>query len=145
MAARLDDLKLYIDGRLTEATSGHTFETINPATGQPLATVHSAGAEDVDRAVRSAMSGLATWRAMTGAARGRILRHAANLLRARREELARLEVLDTGKPIAEAIAVDVDSGADCIEYFAGLAAGIQGDHVDLGSAFVYTRREPLGV
>jgi betaine-aldehyde dehydrogenase len=143
--ATLEDVKLYIDGRVAEATSGQSFETINPATGQPLATVHAAGAEDVDRAVQSARTGLADWRAMTGAARGRVLRRAADLLRKRRDELARLEVLDTGKPIAEAMAVDVDSGADCIEYFAGLAPSIQGDHVDLGSAFVYTRREPLGV
>ena len=82
---------------------------------------------------------------MTGAARGRVLRRAADLLRARREELARLEVLDTGKPIAEALAVDVDSGADCLDYFGGLAATLSGEHIDLGHAFVYTRREPLGV
>src|SRR3546814_2340812 len=53
--------------------------------------------------------------------------------------------MDTGKPIAEAIAVDVETGADAIEYFAGLAAGIAGQHFDLVSAFAYTRREPLGV
>ena len=52
---------------------------------------------------------------------------------------------DTGKPIAEAIAVDVLSGADCIEYFAGAAATIHGEHVDLGGSWGYTRREPLGV
>ena len=64
----------------------------------------------------------------------------------RKDELARLEVLDTGKPISEALAVDIDSGADCLDYFAGLAAGIAGEHVDLGGqAFFYTRREPLGV
>src|SRR5690606_33935773 len=57
----------------------------------------------------------------------------------------RLEVLDTGKPIAEALEVDVASGADCIEYFAGAAATLHGDHYDLGSNFAYTRREPLGV
>jgi betaine-aldehyde dehydrogenase len=58
--ATLAGLKLYIDGRLTEATSGNTFETINPATGQALATVQAAGAEDVDRAVQSAQTGLTT-------------------------------------------------------------------------------------
>jgi betaine-aldehyde dehydrogenase len=57
-----------------------------------------------------------------------------------------LECLDTGKPIQETISVDVLSGADCIEYYAGLARTISGEHVDLGSAaFGYTRREPLGV
>ena len=145
MSERLEDLKLHIGGRYVEAASGRTFETVNPATGQILARVHQAGAEDVDRAVRSANSGFADWSRMTGAARGRVLKRAADLLRARREELARLEVLDTGKPIAEAAVVDVDSGADCLEYFGGLAASLAGEHIDLGSAFVYTRREPLGV
>ena len=81
--------------------------------------MQQASADDVDRAVASAGAGFAEWRAMTGAARGRILNDAARLLRARNAELAALEVSDTGKPIAEAIAVDVLSGADCIEYFAG--------------------------
>ena len=64
----------------------------------------------------------------------------------RNEELARLETQDTGKPIQETIAVDVLSGADCIEYFAGIARTIAGEHHDLGpGAFGYTRREPLGV
>jgi betaine-aldehyde dehydrogenase len=82
---------------------------------------------------------------MTGAERGRILMRAVQLLRQRNRELAELEVLDTGKPIQEAEAVDVLSGADCIEYFAGLAAGIAGQHIELRNAFVYTRREPLGI
>ena len=82
---------------------------------------------------------------MSGAERGRILNRAAGLLRDNNEELARLEVLDTGKPIQEAIAVDVLSGADAIEYYAGLAASIHGETFDLGSAWAYTRREPLGV
>ena len=109
---------LYIGGRRVDATSGETFATHNPATGAVLAEVQQASADDVDRAVASAGAGFAEWRAMTGAARGRILNDAARLLRARNAELAALEVSDTGKPIAEAIAVDVLSGADCIEYFA---------------------------
>ena len=142
----LDEHKLHIGGQAVDARSGATFETINPATGQPLARVQIAGAEDVDRAVQAAQDAFGPWSQTTGAARGRILRRAADLLRARRDELARLEVLDTGKPIAEAMVVDIDSGADCIEYFAGQAAGLHGEHIDLGrNAFAYTRREPLGV
>jgi betaine-aldehyde dehydrogenase len=141
-----DQQRLYIGGQAVDARSGETFETINPATGQPLARVQIAGAEDVDRAVGAARDAFGPWSQTTGAARGRILRRAADLLRARREELARLEVQDTGKPIAEAMVVDIDSGADCIEYFAGQAGGLHGEHVDLGrNAFGYTRREPLGV
>jgi betaine-aldehyde dehydrogenase len=82
---------------------------------------------------------------MTGAERGRILNKAVRILRDRNDELARLEVLDTGKPIQEAAAVDVLSGADAIEYFAGLAASLHGHHYDIGTSFAYTRREPLGV
>jgi len=82
---------------------------------------------------------------MTGTERSRILHRAVAILRERNDELARLEVQDTGKPIAEAIGVDVASGADCIEFFAAAAATLHGEYHDLGGAFVYTRREPLGV
>lgn len=100
----------------------------------------------MERAVQAAARALPAWRARTGAERGRVLRAAAEELRRRVESLARLEVLDTGKPIAEALEVDVFSAADCLEFFGGLAAGLRGSHVQLGdSAFGYTRREPLGV
>ena len=143
---QLERQTLFIDGRPAPAGSGERFTSVNPATGQPLCEVEQADAADVDRAVEAAARAFPGWSAMTGAARGRTLRRAAELLRARKDELARLEVLDTGKPIAEAMAVDVDSGADCLEYFAGIAASVAGEHVDLGGqAFFYTRREPLGV
>ncbi len=141
----LSDQLLYIHGSYENAASGEWFPTINPATEEPLANVAHANDEDVDRAVRSARDGFVVWSALTGAERGRILMRAADLLRARNEELARLEVLDTGKPIAEATTVDILSGAECIEYFAGLAASLHGDHYTLGTNFAYTRREPLGV
>jgi betaine-aldehyde dehydrogenase len=83
---------------------------------------------------------------MSGAARGRILHRAAEILRSRNQELAELETRDTGKPIQETSVVDVASGADCFEYFAGVAQSLSGEHLDLGpQAFGYTRREPLGV
>ena len=101
---------------------------------------------EVDAAVVRATAGQKLWAAMTGAQRGRILRRAADILRAHNDELARLETLDTGKPIQETLVVDVISGAECLEYFAGVAATIAGEHIDLGpGAFGYTRREPLGV
>ena len=125
---------------------GPSFENRNPATGEILSRVEAASEALVDRAVQSAADALPAWRARTGAERGRILTAAAAALRARNDELARLEVLDVGKPLAEALAVDVASAADCLEYFGGLAASLHGQHVDLGeSAFGYTRREPLGV
>jgi betaine-aldehyde dehydrogenase len=141
----MDELKLYIHGRLVDATSNETFDNVNPATGEVISKVQVASKADVDRAVESAREGFKAWSRMTGAQRGRVLMNAVRLLRARNGELARLEVLDTGKPIAEAAAVDVASGADAIEYFAGAAPTLHGDHYDLGTAFAYTRREPLGV
>lgn len=64
--------------------------------------------------------------------RARILQKAAQILRQRNDELAHLEVLDTGKPLQEANCVDIASGADVIEYYAGLISGMQGTQQDLG-------------
>lgn len=141
----MDELKLYIHGKLVDATSNETFDNINPASGEVISKVQVASKADVDRAVESARDGFRVWSRMTGAQRGRILMNAVRLLRARNDELARLEVLDTGKPISEAAVVDVASGADAIEYFAGAVPTLHGHHYDLGTAFAYTRREPLGV
>ncbi len=125
--------------------AGEAFQNINPASGAVIGVVRDSTAADVDAAVASAQRGFAVWSAMTGTERGRILHRAASLLRARNDELARLEVQDTGKPLQEALVVDVHSGADCIEYFAGAAATLAGSQYPLKNAFAYTRREPLGV
>lgn len=136
----------FIGGRPVNAVAAATFTSINPATGAVLAEVEVAGETEVDAAVAAAKAAQPAWAARTGAERGRILRQAAALLRERNAELALLETRDTGKPIQETSAVDVLSGADCLDYFAGLAAGLAGEHIDLGpAAFGYTRREPLGV
>ncbi|HZP20641.1 MAG TPA: betaine-aldehyde dehydrogenase [Bauldia sp.] len=135
----------HIGGVYVSSTAG-TFTTINPATGETLAEVEIAGPAEVERAVAAARDGQKRWAAMTGMERGRILHRAADLLRARNAELAELETSDTGKPIQETSVVDIISGADCLDYFAGLAGGLAGEHIDLGaSAMGYTRREPLGV
>src|SRR3984885_12903773 len=126
--------------------AGEKFASINPATGEVLGYVTAAGAAQVDAAVRAAEKAQADWGAMTGTERGRVLRRAADILRSRNQELAELETRDTGKPIQETRVVDVASGADCFEYFAGLVQSLSGEHIDLGSqAFGYPRREPLGV
>lgn len=143
---RFDDQLLYIGGRYVPAASGETFETINPANGEILARVHRAGREDVERAVASAAEGQKTWAALTAMQRSRILRRAVEILRARNDELAALETLDTGKPLSETRAVDIVTGADVLEYYAGLVPAIEGEQIPLReTSFVYTRREPLGV
>lgn len=138
--------QLYIHGQYVNATSGKTFETINPANGEVLATVQIASAEDVQRAVDSAKQGQKVWAAMTAVERARILRRAVDILRERNDELAVLETQDTGKAYAETSTVDIVTGADVLEYYAGLATAIQGEQVPLrDTSFFYTRREPLGV
>ncbi|WP_297196414.1 betaine-aldehyde dehydrogenase [uncultured Pluralibacter sp.] len=143
---RIADQQLYIHGAYVPATSGKTFDTINPATGEVLATLQAAGKDDVERAVASAREGQKVWAAMTAVARSRILRRAVDLLRERNDELARLETLDTGKPFSETSSVDIVTGADVLEYYAGLIPALEGSQIPLReTSFVYTRREPLGV
>jgi betaine-aldehyde dehydrogenase len=156
-------LTAFVDGRLSQSApaqvaapagesagsnpaAGERFASINPATGEILGYVTVAGASQVESAVLAAKRGQAVWAAWTGAERSRVLRRAADILRSRNQELAELESRDTGKPIQETSVVDVVSGADCFEYFAGIAQSLSGEHIDLGrQAFGYTRREPLGV
>jgi betaine-aldehyde dehydrogenase len=142
---QIDDRALFIDGDYTDAASGQTFDDVNPANGRTLCRIALAGAEDVDRAVDAAQRAQRDWANLTGAERGRVLRRAAELLRERSDAIAQLESLDTGRPIQETPAADVESAAACLEFFGGIAAGIQGEYTDLARAFVYTRREPLGV
>ena len=144
--SRMAEQQLYINGGYTYATSGRTFETINPANGEVLATVQAAGREDVDRAVESAKRGQKIWAAMTAMERSRILRRAVDILRERNDELATLETLDTGKAYSETSTVDIVTGADVLEYYAGLIPALEGSQIPLrDTSFVYTRREPLGV
>ena len=144
--ARFGLQKLYIDGGYVDASGNDTFEAINPANGEVLAQVQRATEQDVERAVRSAEKGQKVWAAMTAVERSRILRKAVDILRERNDELAQLETLDTGKPYSETRYVDIVTGADVLEYYAGLAPAIEGEQIPLrDTSFVYTRREPLGV
>ncbi|CAM4159580.1 betaine-aldehyde dehydrogenase [Vreelandella rituensis] len=137
---------LYIDGRRVGASSGETFTVTNPFDGSLLARVQQASQADVDSAVEAAQRGQRGWAAMTGMQRGRIMQRAVALLRERNDELAELETLNTGKPISETASVDIVTGADALEYYAGLAPAIEGSQIPLReSSFVYTRKEPLGV
>ncbi|WP_312059351.1 aldehyde dehydrogenase family protein, partial [Pantoea septica] len=144
--SRFAEQHLYIDGAYVPAAAGDTFDTINPANGEVLAKVHEAGRDDVDRAVAAARKGQKVWAAMTAMQRSRILRRAVDILRERNDELAALETLDTGKPLSETASVDIVTGADVLEYYAGLIPSLEGQQIPLrDTSFVYTRREPLGV
>lgn len=138
--------RLYIHGQYQDASSGKTFDSINPATGEVIATIQQASQADIEAAVKSANAGQKIWAAKTAVERSRILRRAVDILRERNDELAHLETLDTGKAYSETSTVDIVTGADVLEYYAGLATAIQGEQVPLReSSFFYTRREPLGI
>ncbi|MEO4045704.1 betaine-aldehyde dehydrogenase [Pseudomonas sp. CAU 1711] len=135
----------YIHGRPLANASGETFDVINPATGEAVYRVEVADESVLAAALDSAAEGQRQWVALGAMERSRILLRAVALLRARNDELAAIEVRDTGKPWQEAAVVDVQTGADSIEFFAGLAPMIEGNQQDLGGDFYYTRREPLGI
>ncbi|KHN92481.1 betaine-aldehyde dehydrogenase [Pectobacterium actinidiae] len=138
--------QLYINGTYVDSTGDDTFDAVNPANGEIIAQIQSATAADVDRAVNAATAGQKVWAAMTAMERSRILRRAVDILRERNDELALLETHDTGKPLSETRTVDIVTGADVLEYYAGLIPMLEGQQIPLrDTSFVYTRREPLGV
>ena len=136
----------FIDGKYVEDTAGDLIEVIYPFTGEVIASLHAATPAIVEQALESAQRAQKQWAAMTGTERGRVLRRAAELMRARNHDLSVLETYDTGKPYQETSVADATSGADSLEFFGGLAGALTGEHIPLaGGDFVYTRREPLGV
>ncbi len=135
----------FIDGAYVEDDTGTPMEVVYPATGEVIAQLHEATPAIIDRALDSARRAQRDWARLSGTERGRILRRAADIMRARNRELSELETRDTGKPLQETLVADATSGADALEYFGGLAASLTGEHIQLGEDWVYTRREPLGV
>jgi len=135
----------YVHGQYIANSSGETFAVVNPATAQVSYYVESADETVQQAAIESAKKGFAIWSTMPAIERSRILLKAVALLREYNDELAEGEVLDTGKPWQEASVVDVVTGADSIEFFAGLAPSIEGNQQQVGDDFYYTRREPLGI
>jgi betaine-aldehyde dehydrogenase len=145
MSSAIPVYQNYVHGRFLANASGETFPVVNPATGEVIYKVEVADDSIQRAAIESARAGFADWSARPAVERSRILLRAVALLRERNDDLARTEVLDTGKPWQEAEVVDVVTGADTLEFFAGLIPSMEGNQQDLGGDFYYTRREPLGV
>lgn len=138
---------LLIDGRHVEPASGRFFKTLNPATGEVIATVAEGNEIDVDRAVAAARRAFeGPWRTMRAAERGHILFRFAELMKQHADEIAELESRDAGKPIAGVLRQDVPAAIDTLTYYAGWADKIGGEVVSTRSdALTYTMREPVGV
>lgn len=145
------DLKTYqmlIDGEWVDASDGVTFESVNPATGEPWARIAEATEDDVDRAVRAADKAFneGAWPAMSPTQRGHCLRKLAQILIDYAEPFGRTEAIDTGKLFKET-RWQADYLAEFYTFFAGCADKVNGDTlpIDKPDMFVFTQREPLGV
>ena len=147
VAERTQTTAHFIDGVETPSESGRTFPAIDPSTAEEIGQVAFGEAADVDRAVQSAKHAYAAgdWSKAAPGERARVLRRLADLIRARQDEIGRIESIDTGKPIAQATG-EVALGADFFTYFAGHAELPNGTTYPADKGyFVYSVREPYGV
>ena len=140
--------RLFIGGKWVDSSSGKTFPTINPATGEVITQIAEGNERDVDAAVQAARKAFDSgpWAEMSASDRGRILWKIGDLIDKYNEELGTLETLDNGKPIFESRQVDMPMVAEVFRYYAGWATKVHGETVPVRGPFLhYTLREPLGV
>lgn len=142
-------LGLFIDGRFRAGTGGE-FIVLNPSTGAALATTTLASAADVDLAVRAARAAFddGRWSRLAPAARAARLHRLADLLEENLDELALLESLNCGKPLAVARDFEIRQGIEILRYQAGWATKLNGETRDVslpGTWHAYTLRQPVGV
>jgi acyl-CoA reductase-like NAD-dependent aldehyde dehydrogenase len=142
--------RLFIGGKWVEAASGKTFETLDPATGEVLAHVAEAGAEDVDRAVAAARKSFdrGEWRDLPPAERAKVLWKVGDMIEERAMEFAQLETLDNGMPINDALLFFVPLAAATFRYYAGWVTKLDGATQQIsapGRYLSYTLRQPVGV
>jgi aldehyde dehydrogenase (NAD+) len=139
--------RMLIGAEWRDAASGKRFPTLNPATAEPILDIAEGDAPDIDLAVRAARAALdGAWGKMSASERGTLLWKLGDLLEKNRDEIARLETLDTGKPITESSRIDVPMTVDVFRYFAGAATKLEGSTIPVsGPFFNYTIREPIGV
>ena len=146
--------KLLIGAEWVPAASGKTFETFNPATGEVLAHVAEGSTEDIDRAVKTARATFeaGTWTSIKPNERGRIIHRLGDLMLEHADELAALESLDNGKPLAIARAADVELAADIFHYMSGWVTKLEGNTIPISVPYMpgakfhaYTLRDPVGV
>lgn len=140
--------KAFVGGQFVDALSGKTFETITPITGKVLASVAECDKEDVDVAVQAARKAFdrGTWRNMAPARRKAIMLKWADLMEKNAQELALLDVLDMGKPVKDALAIDLPGTITCFRWFAEAIDKVYDEICPSDpSRMVLVMREPLGV
>ena len=140
-----EPLRLYIDGRFVE--TDETLPTLNPATGEVLAEAPLATPREVGMAVEAAQRAFDDWRFLPPTQRARLIWRLADLLEENAEELATVEVLDNGKPLGEAQAVDIALTIELLRYYAGWPTKMTGDVLpnSIPGMLTLNKREPVGV
>ncbi len=136
-----------VDGLVSDAASGETYDIVDPSTGEVYATAPASGAEDVDRAFSAAAAAAEGWGNTTPAERQRALLKIADALEHRSEEFVRVESRDTGKPLALTTSDELPPAIDQIRFFAGAARVLEGKSGGeyLADHTSFVRREPIGV
>src|SRR5215467_1777366 len=141
-------MRMLVDGQWVSSASGKTFESINPATGEVLATVAEGDAEDIDRAVKAARRAFdGPWRKWKPFERQRLLLRIADLVEEHFDELSVLDTLDMGAPISRTSGGRLRA-LGMLRYYAGMATALHGETIDNslpGEVFSYTLKEPVGV
>ena len=140
----------FIGGKWVDAESGKTFDTFDPGSGRVIAKVAECDAPDVDKAVAAARAAFESgpWTRTTGSDRARMMWKLAELIEQHAAELAELESLNNGKPVANVRNVDLMLGCETLRYTAGWATKITGETISLSTApktHAFTVREPIGV
>ena len=146
--------KLYIDGSWVDTGSSKTFDVEDPATGKKLTSCAAGNSKDIDLAVKAARNAFDSgkWTGIPANERGKIIWKIGDLIDNHAEELAQLESLDNGKPVAVAGAADVPLSSDIFRYMAGWATKIEGETIPISVPYTpgaqyhsYTVKEPVGV
>jgi betaine-aldehyde dehydrogenase len=115
-----------VNGELVDAASGETYDILDPTSGEVYATAPKSGAEDVDRAYRSAATAFETWSDATPSDRQKALLNIADALEKRSREFVDVESKDTGKPIGFTIDEELPPAIDQLRFFAGAARVVEG-------------------
>jgi succinate-semialdehyde dehydrogenase/glutarate-semialdehyde dehydrogenase len=136
----------YVDGKWVDADSGETFPVLNPATGEVVAEVPRMGAAETRRALAAAERALPAWTSRTAKDRARVLRRLADLMLEHEDDLARLMVVEQGKPLAEA-QVEVAYAASFYEWFGEEAKRVYGDTIPTPwpDKRIHVTKEAVGV
>ncbi|MCQ4160249.1 NAD-dependent succinate-semialdehyde dehydrogenase [Roseomonas sp. GC11] len=139
------DVLLHIDGKWRPASGGRSIPVLNPASEEVIGTVAHASQSDLDEALAAAERGFATWKKVSAFERSKLMRKAADLLRARADTIARLLTLEQGKPLPEA-RMEVLAGADIIDWFAEEARRAYGRVIPARAEGIYQLvvKEPVG-